>query len=341
MQHPDEGMIHTWLDGELSAEDAAALEAHVAECAPCAVAVAEARGLIAGSSRIVSFLDSVPAGVIPEARPAHRSWYSTTQFRAAAAFLLVAGSSLLVVRRNETKADKLMAVAAPPAVATDAMSAAAAAPAPFSGKTAVAGQTAVPKKNPASPGVAGSLNGPVAGKNAPVAGKNAPVEDSRTESILNRASAIAGVAGSATPSKVAASMPAIQDSGARAASTIAGLAAETALKLIRTDSLRGVTNTVFEMTNGIQLIMTERDPLAFSTGATQSTSGRELSVSPKVATSAAPALPRPLAKDEVKFSDYRTITWVDAATGRRYSLTGPLPPDQLEKFKALVVKLSR
>ena len=27
MQHPDEGMIHTWLDGEFSAEEAAALEA--------------------------------------------------------------------------------------------------------------------------------------------------------------------------------------------------------------------------------------------------------------------------------------------------------------------------
>jgi hypothetical protein len=33
MQHPDEGLIHTWLDGELSDEQAASFETHIAECA--------------------------------------------------------------------------------------------------------------------------------------------------------------------------------------------------------------------------------------------------------------------------------------------------------------------
>ena len=56
MQHPDEGMIHTWLDGELSAEEAAALESHVAECEECKASVAEARGFIAASSRIIGTL---------------------------------------------------------------------------------------------------------------------------------------------------------------------------------------------------------------------------------------------------------------------------------------------
>ena len=48
MQHPDEGTIHTWLDGELSLDDAAELEAHVRNAGECAAAVAEARGFIAG-----------------------------------------------------------------------------------------------------------------------------------------------------------------------------------------------------------------------------------------------------------------------------------------------------
>ena len=67
MQHLDEGTIHAWLDGALDAEESARVEQHAAECATCAAAVAEARGLIAGASRLLSALDSVPGGVIPRA----------------------------------------------------------------------------------------------------------------------------------------------------------------------------------------------------------------------------------------------------------------------------------
>ena len=65
MQHPEEGIIHAWLDGALPADEAAALESHVASCKECAAGVAEARGLIAASSRIVGHLDAVPGKVIP------------------------------------------------------------------------------------------------------------------------------------------------------------------------------------------------------------------------------------------------------------------------------------
>ena len=66
MQHLDEGTIHTWLDGQLPRNEAAAVEAHVAECRPCADAVAEARGFIAASSRILTALDGVPREVTPK-----------------------------------------------------------------------------------------------------------------------------------------------------------------------------------------------------------------------------------------------------------------------------------
>jgi hypothetical protein len=69
MQHLDEGTIHAWIDGALDSERASAVEAHVAACATCAAAVAEARGLVAGASRILAALDHVPGGVVP-ANPA-------------------------------------------------------------------------------------------------------------------------------------------------------------------------------------------------------------------------------------------------------------------------------
>ena len=65
MQHIDEGTIHAWLDAALPAAEAALVERHVSECTSCAAAVAEARGLIAASSRILNALDDVPGGVIP------------------------------------------------------------------------------------------------------------------------------------------------------------------------------------------------------------------------------------------------------------------------------------
>ncbi len=73
MEHLDEGLAHAWIDGELSAEEATAWDAHVRACAACASVVAEARGFIAATSRIVAQLDHVPSGVIPVAPAAART----------------------------------------------------------------------------------------------------------------------------------------------------------------------------------------------------------------------------------------------------------------------------
>ena len=67
MPHPDEGLIHAWLDGELDAAEAARVEALVATDPAWAAAAAEAHGLIAATARIVGTLDRVPANVIPAA----------------------------------------------------------------------------------------------------------------------------------------------------------------------------------------------------------------------------------------------------------------------------------
>lgn len=134
MQHLDEGTIHAWLDGELTADEADKIAAHASDCPECGALVAEARGLIAASTRILTALDNVPAGVMPSGsveseKPAavggpafRRPWYSRTDFRAAAALLFVAGASLVAVRvaRNPEPSVK--------AVATVASSSAAVAP---------------------------------------------------------------------------------------------------------------------------------------------------------------------------------------------------------------------
>ena len=76
MSRPDEGLLHAWLDGELEAEEAARVERLVAEDAEWSAAAAEARGLIAASSRILGKLDvvvehQVSVGVDGGRRPVH------------------------------------------------------------------------------------------------------------------------------------------------------------------------------------------------------------------------------------------------------------------------------
>jgi hypothetical protein len=121
MQHLDEGTIHAWLDGQLPREEAQQVEAHVAECRHCADAVAEARGLIAASSRILTALDNVPGDVVPlatapraEAPPAQtsgagqvtpiggaagrarRRWFNGVTLTAAATIVVAIGTTMLM-----------------------------------------------------------------------------------------------------------------------------------------------------------------------------------------------------------------------------------------------------
>jgi anti-sigma factor RsiW len=100
MPHPDEGLIHAWLDGELEPGEALRVEELVATNPEWGAAAAEARGLIAASSRIASALDRVPANVVPTARKASQSrrWWIA---RVAALLLVVVGTSV-VWRRDPT-----------------------------------------------------------------------------------------------------------------------------------------------------------------------------------------------------------------------------------------------
>ena len=129
MQHLDEGTIHAWLDGQLPREEAQQVETHVAECRQCADAVAEARGLIAASSRILTALDDVPRDVVPLATPpraepsaetltviqakptggasgrARRRWFNGVTLAAAATIVVAIGTTMLMRPRHKGMAD--------------------------------------------------------------------------------------------------------------------------------------------------------------------------------------------------------------------------------------------
>ena len=121
MRHLDEGTIHAWLDGALDPVAERKAEDHAARCTECAVAVADARGLIAASSRILTALDDVPAGVLPQGsraapgmrrmariaqQPAPRRW-PTWPVRIAASIVVVATGTIVVVNSGVNRVASL------------------------------------------------------------------------------------------------------------------------------------------------------------------------------------------------------------------------------------------
>src|SRR5438477_11836708 len=103
MNHLDEGTIHAWLDGALDATQARGVEAHLAQCAACSAAVTDARGLIAGTSRILTALDDVPGGVLPTRARAPRKQWSATRWVTGIAAALILAVGVTTWNRNGAK----------------------------------------------------------------------------------------------------------------------------------------------------------------------------------------------------------------------------------------------
>ena len=111
MQHLDEGTIHAWIDGALPADEAARVDGHARSCAQCSAMVAEARGFVAGASRIVSELDVTPAAVLPlfGGRKPTRRWRLTRAGTAIAATLVIAVGTMLVRNNRDDPQTKPIA----------------------------------------------------------------------------------------------------------------------------------------------------------------------------------------------------------------------------------------
>jgi anti-sigma factor RsiW len=123
-QHPEEGSIHAWLDGELDPSEAARLDEHVRGCEDCAARVAEARGLMAGASRVVGQLDMTPGRLIqPAATPtlddSGSMWrlLRVTPTRAAIAAVLLVALGISLTRTRVARESEVV-----PAVATTPVS---------------------------------------------------------------------------------------------------------------------------------------------------------------------------------------------------------------------------
>lgn len=338
MQHPDEGTIHAWIDGELPADDAAALEAHLQECAECSALAAEARGLAAASSRIVSALDIVPGGVIPKSAP-RRPWYASTQLRAAAAVAIVAGASLLVMREGDQK---------------KAMRA-------VSDTAAAASQISQLQSEPAAsrPEAARVAEAP-----APIVQKNSAKQkpEGRTRSELDKSAANDAakitapedlVAPPAAASRAAADEvsavkpPARRDSAQRRTFTgdlqlsevvVTGVATAAAepgeLKKLRTDS--STSATVYEASPGVEVTLFDRGLTVVMRASTTAQLKEKQKAEPAAAPPPTPAptveaLSRKVA-GAMNAAQVNSISWTDKR-GHLMVLTGPLSKEQLEGIR--------
>lgn len=347
MQHPDEGTIHAWLDGALQQEESAALEAHAATCGQCQAAIAEARGLIAASSRIVSALDIVPAGVIPARATPRRAWYAGPQLRAAAAVLFVAGASMLILRGRGSEpvadtAQRVMNEAAQksvPATVQDGALAETSVTAPPQEAPQAESRSRVAAKSPAVKRVADEATGTGGG-----------VTGAATESDAK--SVPVGVAAppletpAAPPlSKTAARQQPFNSSIALDNVVVTGVATGTAaafddrLTVLGVDSTGAVHITRYRLASGEEVTLNETRPV--SNAALSAQSERRAESPREMAAPAAPP-PAPLARTGSPAAvPMTTISWTDPKTSRRYTLSGRVSRERLEQLRKTIESTRR
>jgi hypothetical protein len=307
----------------------------VKECPECATAVAEARGFIAASSRILTALDNAPRGVIPTARPRKR--FDPLVWRIAASLLVVAAGTLVVVRNREAggRAD---------AAAADSLApmrpGASASTVPVTSRVG-SGQAVVP---------APKVFDLPAQRQAAVAPKK--VEDRLAPAVPAAPAAPATLAPMAM---VPLASPAAGAAGAAARDRAFGAAP---LRIVATPRRIGAKVTLYEV-DGDTVTLTESGPPLESvvvTGLSARQATEKAAAQPKrMAAAAAPAAapdtqerrvaPAPPAPAVVggqaesnslatiNGQAMNVITWSDAKTGATLTLTGRIPSARLEQLK--------
>jgi anti-sigma factor RsiW len=350
MQHLDEGTIHSWLDGALSADEAARVEAHVKECPQCASAVAEARGFIAAASRILTALDNAPRGVVPVVPPRRR--VDPLVWRVAASVLVVAAGTLVVVRTRGVN-ERVMSSS------TDSSSTSQHASSIPAGVSMSTGPASAPIDKRASKATVG--NAPmraVSGRAGAPAGPEVQARDSKALAAgaipqTGRSAAASEVAGGA-----ASTAPAFAPS--RAAGVVA-MGAESdlePLKVVSATRRIGANVTLYEVAPGDTVTLTETIPLSLDlvvvtgvgTPIARQATGKSAPATSKARADAALAaapdsqrparapLSAPTASASVRAqvgtaNSYRAIRWPDPATGNTLTLTGQMPEARLQEIR--------
>jgi plastocyanin len=365
MQHLDEGTIHSWLDGALSADEATRVEAHVAECPECAAAVAEARGFIAASSRILTALDNAPRGVIPVAAPVKR--VNPLVWRVAATVLVVAAGTLVVVQ-NRGSNMSLRAVSENQATSQQAasetdldqavQSAGAAQTAPVDAADGTPPRATASKASPSK--------APTVAAEKPAAGnlrRGITTGDNKALSEGISAPAQTSIAAdyAAPPTPTAPTAARSRD----AAAGVKELAGEPErLKVVGNPRQIGAKVTLYEVAPGDTVTFTEPMPLALHSvvvtgavaGARMAPQATEKNMAPPAraradvattavpesrrtgeaaaATAAAPAVSAaaPTARTGAAIT-LHTIRWIDSATGNTLTLSGRMPESRLQEIR--------
>lgn len=366
MQHPDEGMIHSWLDGALSAEEATQMESHVATCPSCATAVAEARGFIAASSRILTALDDVPGGVVP-AIPARKRDLRVF-WRAAAAMLVVAGGSLVVMREGGQDAVTGSTASSKAGTLTPST------PAPSqdaAGTGAVGAPTRMDEMTSSQP-LAAFQSKPMSTPSRAGEGRTPRTveQELAKQPDLGRAKEPASVVVGGT------AMTGAVTSGTRTMQLQANVAAPESegapLKVLRVERTAGSRRTTYEIAPAQTVTLTEPESVQRSgivlrgaaAGQRQATTGSEARAVQPMAAEAAPAPPPPApmmdsrtgadstsvrneASSAAKaspalasraFAAPNTISWRDAQTGKTLTLSGSLPVERLQEIRKRIEK---
>ena len=343
MQHLDEGTIHAWLDGALTPEEAAQADAHVKDCPQCQAAVAEARGFIAASSRILTALDDAPRGVIPVA-PKQRvqPWV----WRVAATVVVVATGTLLLVKDRGGE-NRVTVLPRQPAAADSA------------GTPRV---TSLPATAPAairamSP--AGTVSGVTQAPNRPPSREGARAENLETRAAADarRVDAPAEVksdgAGPAPTASVGAAARAPAASG-RAFSAVAGAAFEPAPREVASKRLVGRTQTFYEIAPGDTVVLEEQlspelqnvvvTGAAARSAQPQPTRRAEKAAAASVesqqkAPATAPSPAPAAALSDAQVGDRHSISWLDPSTRAVMILSGRHSQTELETIREQIQRL--
>ena len=329
MQHLDEGTIHSWLDGALSADEAARAEAHAKECQQCAAAVAEARGFIAASSRILTALDNAPRGVIPAAAPARR--IDPMVWRIAATVMVVAAGTLVVFRNGVGTTKTKQA-----AVQTAATGSSAVAPEASmrdEGTVATA-EPAAPVRTKASPGPTNA---------ARALSKPSAIEK---RGVANGEGAIGGQV--ARSQNVPAAPPAAQTfaqpmGAAGAVAMDAATEQPRALKVVGTPRAVGAKVTLYEVAPGDTVTLTEpvtvqllQSVVTGVAGQSKAAAAAPMRRADAAAVSAPEASVGAQASRVESANGVTTISWPDPVTRKMLKLSGRMPTARLQEIRLMI-----
>lgn len=356
MQHLDEGTIHSLLDGALTPDEAARAEAHVKDCPQCQAAVAEARGFIAASSRILTALDNAPRGVIPAAAPSRRvqPWV----WRVAATVLVVATGTFLVLNERGGKSYQASA----PRVGPSQAAADSTATTPVASEKAASSPSVVTQQ--AAPGVVSGVVGASPPSPPPRAASLAKKQASPTGNAAERnlgarddqrlaegRGEVAGVNLEPT-APVAAAAPMMR------APTVAAMdvASAAAPREVETKRMLGRTRTLYEVAPGDTVVLEEEFTAQLQgavAGAVPATTDRRAQplanraadraaavaeTHQKTEAAAAPAPPSPVAALQ-DGADIHRISWLDRSSGRVLILSGRHSQEELEEIRRRIQRL--